>query len=175
MTIPAPKFREIIFLLLYSSDLADAEPSAVVDLLSKELKVAKSHIRNGYDRLSAVKSKQDEIDALISAETHSYDFKRIHTVERNILRLGVYEMLHDDSIPPKVAITEAMRLGKKFGTPASVAFINAIMDHLYKLSIGEPSNAQEVSNALDELVEQEKIAAEQHDNPDSDSDEQELE
>jgi len=172
MTLPIKKFREITFLLLYSADMSDAESSDMIDMLSKELKVSKSHIRKALDQMSIVKAKQDEIDALIATETHSYEFKRIHTVERNILRLGVYEMIFDDKIPPKVAITEAMRLGKKFGTPASVAFINAIMDHLYKLNQGESSDPEEVAKTLDELVEDDKLA-EQIELPDPDEQEPE--
>jgi len=158
MTLPIKKFREVVFLLLYSTDMSDAESSDMIEMLSKELKISKSHIRKAYDQMILVKAKQAEIDALVAAETVSYEFKRIHTVERNILRLGLYELLHNDEIPPKVAITEAMRLGKKFGTPASVAFINAIMDHLYKLNQGETSDLKDVNKALDELVEDDKRA-----------------
>lgn len=175
MTFPAHKLREIVFLLLYSSDLAEGDSEALTELLSQQLKVAKSHIRKGIERMSEIQSRQKDIDALISKETHSYEFKRIHSVERNLLRVGVYELLYDEEIPPKVAISEAMRLAKKFGTPASVAFINAIMDHLYKLSIGEKSNKEEVAEALNELVIQEEIAEKQHDNPDVDPKKSELE
>jgi len=172
MTLPIKKTREIIFLFLYSTDLAEAEPEDVIELLSKELKVSKSHLRKAYEQMNVVRAKQDEIDAMITAETRSYEFKRIYSVERNILRLGIYEMLFDDKIPPKVAITEAMRLGKKFGTPASVAFINAIMDHLYKLNQGEASSSEEVSLALEELVENDK-RAEEIELPDPDEQESE--
>lgn len=160
MTLPIKKFREVVFLLLYSTDLSGDESNELIELLSKELKVSKKYIRDASERRKLVLSKQAEIDAQIAKETHSYEFKRIYSIERNILRLGVYEMLYDDQVPPKVAIAEAMRLGKKFGTPASVAFINAIMDHLFKLDQGESSDLQEVTKTLDELVEDDKRAEE---------------
>jgi len=158
MTLPIKKFREVIFLLLYCSDLSGDESEGLIEMLSKELKVSKKHVREAGSKMRLVKAKQPEIDAQIASETHSYEFKRIYSIERNILRLGLYEMLYDDTVPPKVAIAEAMRLGKKFGTPASVAFINAIMDHLYKLDQGESPDPQEVAKTLDQLVEDEKQA-----------------
>jgi transcription antitermination factor NusB len=53
-----------------------------------------------------------------------------HT-DRNILRVGVFEMLFMNDIPPKVSIDEAVELGKKFGTEESGAFINGILDNIY--------------------------------------------
>jgi len=158
MALPIKKFREVVFLLLYCTDLSGEQSNELIEMLSKELKVSKRHIREASERMKSVQEKQVEIDAQIAAETHSYEFKRIYSIERNILRLGVFEMLYDEEVPPKVAITEAMRLGKKFGTPASVAFINAIMDHLYKLDLGESSDPQQVTKTLDELVEDEMRA-----------------
>ena len=65
-----------------------------------------------------------------------YDIDRIHSVERNVLRLGIYELFFDPEIPPKVAIAEAIRMSKKFGTPESVSYVNAIMDNIYKRKQG---------------------------------------
>ncbi len=51
-------------------------------------------------------------------------------VDRNVMRIAVYEMLYCDDIPPKVSINEAVDIGKKFGTQESGAFINGIMDSI---------------------------------------------
>ena len=134
-------------------DVSDDEKIIIAD----ELITCISRIEDLEEELKKIKKQfKDDIDEQIAKETHSYEFKRIYSIERNILRLGVYEMLYDDQVPPKVAIAEAMRLGKKFGTPASVAFINAIMDHLYKLDQGESPDPQEVTKTLTELVEDDK-------------------
>ena len=69
---------------------------------------------------------------MISETSLSYDLDRIHSVERNVLRLGIYELFYETEIPPKVAIAESIRLSKKFGTPESVSYVNAIIDNLYK-------------------------------------------
>jgi N utilization substance protein B len=52
-------------------------------------------------------------------------------VDRNILRIAIYEILHRKDVPPKVSIDEAVDLGKRYGTEESSAFINGILDHIY--------------------------------------------
>ena len=86
---------------------------------------AEAHSKEIQDKLS-------EIDQMISETAKEYEFDRIPRVERNLLRLGVYEIYFSKTVPPKVAITEAIRLAKKFSSAESGSFINAILDALYK-------------------------------------------
>ncbi len=172
--------REAAFLLLYCLDLSAPEEQELVKLVSHELKVAKSQIKFCLAKVRNIQIHQKEIDDKIKNAALSYQFDRIHWIERNILRLGLYEMLYDDDIPAKVAISEAIRLGKKFGTPASIAFINAIMDHLYKLSIGGTTDSAAIEKSIEHLITQDEIVQdtiEQNDTPSSpaDSDEKETE
>nr|NGX48373.1 hypothetical protein [Chlamydiota bacterium] len=60
-----------------------------------------------------------------------YELERISRIERSILRLGLYELLYTD-LPDKVAITEAIRLTRKFATAEGGAFVNALLDAIYK-------------------------------------------
>lgn len=69
---------------------------------------------------------------MITEHSTSYEFERIPRIERNVLRLGVYEIMYDSDIPPKVAIAEAIRLTRKFATPESATFVNAILDSILK-------------------------------------------
>ncbi len=71
-----------------------------------------------------------EIDALISKFTANYDLHRIAVVDRNILRVGMYEMLHCADVPPVVCINEAIEVAKKFGSEESGRFVNGILDRL---------------------------------------------
>jgi transcription antitermination protein NusB len=75
-----------------------------------------------------------------------------------VLRLALYEMLHDDQIPPKVAIAEAIRLSRKFSTPESSSFINAILDAIYKSSQGEQANVKQMSASVEALIKSEELA-----------------
>jgi N utilization substance protein B len=71
---------------------------------------------------------RDEADACIVKHAQNWDLHRIAAVDRNILRLAIYEMLHRDDIPPVVSINEAVDIAKKFSTQDSGKFVNGILD-----------------------------------------------
>lgn len=73
---------------------------------------------------------REAIDALITSASEHWRIERMSLVDRNVLRIAIYEMLHCPDIPPKVSINEAVELGKAFGTGDSSAFINGILDHI---------------------------------------------
>ena len=70
----------------------------------------------------------EELDALIRKYAQNWKLERIAVVDRNILRLAIYEMLHRDDIPPVVSINEAVDIAKKFSTEDSGKFVNGILD-----------------------------------------------
>ena len=70
------------------------------------------------------------IDEIIVRFSEHWRIKRMSTIDRNILRLAIYELLYLSNIPPPVTINEAVELGKKFGTEESGAFINGILDKI---------------------------------------------
>jgi N utilization substance protein B len=82
--------------------------------------------------LEGIEAHQAEIDLLIEERAEGWRLERLHAVDRNILRLAIYELLYRDDVPPEVAIDEAVELAKKYGTERSPAFINGILDHIYK-------------------------------------------
>lgn len=132
MSLPQQKFREIVFQILYASDFGCEEKDEVVSFLMPVLKATKSGIKLASERAASIAEHISELDELIAKKSVSYDFNRISRVERNVLRLGLFELIHDPGIPPKVAIHEAVRLCRKFGTRESAHFINAILDGIYK-------------------------------------------
>lgn len=132
MAVPQQKFRELVFQLLYSGDMEPQDEKEIRELLMRELRVTKRVVREGQVRVEAIVQKQAELDALIEKTATEYTFDRIPSVERNVLRIGLFELLFDEAIPPKVAISEGMRLSRKFSTPESSSFINAVMDSVYK-------------------------------------------
>ena len=71
---------------------------------------------------------RDEADELIKKHRINWELHRIAAVDRNILRLAIYEMLHRDDIPPVVSINEAVDIAKKFSTQDSGKFVNGILD-----------------------------------------------
>lgn len=73
---------------------------------------------------------RDAIDEKIKHYAKNWDLHRMAVVDRNILRLAIYEMLHRDDIPPVVSINEAVDIAKKFSTPDSGKFVNGILDKI---------------------------------------------
>jgi N utilization substance protein B len=77
-------------------------------------------------------SRHLEVDKLIAQYAEHWEIERMAVVDRNILRLAVYELLDHPSVPPKVAINEAIEIAKKFGTRESGRFINGILDRVHR-------------------------------------------
>jgi N utilization substance protein B len=74
---------------------------------------------------------KSEIDDLLTSASEHWRLERMSVVDRNVLRIAVFEMLHCADIPPKVSINEAIEMGKTFGSVESGAFINGVLDHLF--------------------------------------------
>jgi N utilization substance protein B len=132
MTLPQQKFREIVLLLLYSHDFSDGDEEDSSALVMQELKVSKKYLLQAQELRRSIESKFEELDQRIKETATSYEFERIPRIERNILRLGAYELLYSPQIPGKVAISEAIRLSRKFASPESATFVNAVLDAIYK-------------------------------------------
>lgn len=76
---------------------------------------------------------QLEIDTYIAEYATHWSVEQMTLVDRNILRIGIYEILHNrDDVPPKVAINEAIELAKNYGGPSSGKFVNGILGAMYK-------------------------------------------
>lgn len=80
--------------------------------------------------LGVLKNK-DDIDTLIEQYSNNWKVRRMACVDRNVLRLAVWELLYCEDIPSKVSINEAIDIGKKFGSTESGAFINGILDSIH--------------------------------------------
>ena len=87
--------------------------------------------------VNGVIAEQTAIDEKISRYTANYELKRISAVDRNILRMAIYEMLFCNDVPPIVAINEAIDIAKKFGTEESGKFVNGVLDRV-KLDLDRP-------------------------------------
>ena len=113
---------------LFQIEMIQDDSTEAVELFCKHFGVSKS-VRPFFLRLvEGVKEFQHEIDELIERFSENWKISRMSRVDRNVLRLAVYELLHCHDIPPKVSINEAIDLAKRFGTEDSGAFINGILD-----------------------------------------------
>src|SRR3989338_2745881 len=98
--------------------------------------------------LAGVIAKKDDIDLVISKAAPEWPLERIAPVDRNILRLGLYELLFADrsQVPAKVAINEAIELAKTFGGDSSGRFVNGVLGAIYK-ELGEPGKDEQVKKS----------------------------
>ena len=78
------------------------------------------------------KHQQEQIDKRIAESTEHWDLERLAVVDKNILRLAVYELLFEPGVPGKVTINEAIEIAKKFGTRESSRFINGVLDRIHR-------------------------------------------
>ena len=84
--------------------------------------------------ISGVTKNCTEIDKLITDAAPEWPLEQISTIDKTILRIAIYEILHSDEVPPKVAINEAVELGKTFGGENSSKFINGVLGTVYRAS-----------------------------------------
>jgi len=131
--------REIAVQFLYQHDLNGGErDEAIRYFWLTQPDVAAGPRAFGEELIRGVTDNQTIIDAKISQYTEHWGISRIAAVDRNILRLAIYEMLFRDDIPPVVSINEAVELAKKFSTRESGAFVNGILDKL-KFDLPRPA------------------------------------
>jgi N utilization substance protein B len=104
----------------------------VVALVKEEF--APSFDDGGYveQQVQTIVDRLPEIDEIIKTFTPNWTLDTMTIVDRNILRLGVYELRFDEAIPSKVAINEAIEIGKKFGGEASGKFVNGVLGAIVK-------------------------------------------
>ncbi len=131
--------RECALKILYQKDVRNS----AVDLLYEQYwqieEEADTEVKEfarllvfGIDRNLA------DIDKKISQYATNWQLKRMAIIDRNILRLGVFELLFAADIPPKVAINEAVELAKKYGDLESSKFVNGILDKIHKTEVNKP-------------------------------------
>lgn len=122
--------REQALQLLYQFDVVEDDPVAIMRRFWESEPADPDDVAFARKLANAVRSRQEEIDALITTASTNWKIHRMSYVDRNVLRLGVAEFLAFDDIPPMVSMNEAIELGKKFGTTESGGFINGILDRV---------------------------------------------
>ncbi len=100
---------------------------------------------NGFveAKVKGVVDNQDKIDPLINKYATEWPLEQITIVDRNVLRIGAYELLMEDDIPPKVAINEAIEIAKTFGGQSSGKFVNGVLGAMYKNELNEEEDKKE--------------------------------
>ena len=130
--------RELALQFLYQLDLLG---DGVLDDLAGFLRLEESDAQTCRFARRIVEGTCEHrasIDETIQQVAQNWQISRMAVIDRNVLRLATYELLHCDDIPPKVAINEAIELGKRYSTANSGAFINGILDKIKNTRLTPP-------------------------------------
>lgn len=120
--------REIVLQILYEDDLNPDRNLATVDqFLVRRLNQEKELVDFARELLAGVRRNRGELDRLLTERADNWSLDRMAVTDRNVLRLGAYEILYSDT-PQRVAINEAVELAKRFGARQSPQFVNGILD-----------------------------------------------
>lgn len=120
--------REIALQVLYQKELNCIEVEEGLNLFRNNFEVLKGAMDFSERIVKGVEQHREDLDQVIEHYSSNWKVDRMAHVDRTILRIATYELLYCDDIPPRVAINEAIDIGKKYGSEDSGAFINGILD-----------------------------------------------
>jgi len=126
------KSRELAMQALFCMDVLKNESDDIIRRLAEMLDLKPDSHAFYLTLIKGVLENRPRIDSLIELFSSNWKISRMGCVDRNILRIGTYELLFCPDIPPKVSINEAVDIGKLYGTEESGAFINGILDGIYQ-------------------------------------------
>ena len=127
------KSRELALQFLFSHDFqehvnAPESVEANFDRFCLFFDVDQKALPYGHRLVAGIHGCRDAIDKILADHSHNWRVERMSSVDRNILRIAVYEMQYVDDAPAQVAINEALEIAKRYSIDESVAFINGILD-----------------------------------------------
>ena len=134
MTGERRKARELTLQVLYEIDLTGHASDRVMARTIEENSLTPEGVDFARELLEGVISKREKIDEQIRHFATAWPLDQMSIVDRNILRLAIYELLHNNKVPVKVAINEAVELAKSFGADSSPRFINGVLSSISNLT-----------------------------------------
>jgi transcription antitermination protein NusB len=127
------KAREIAIQVLYEVDSVNhSAETALTNILSR-VEVSEDVVEFARELINGVIQHREELDQNIRDFAPAWPLDQISIIDRNILRLAIFEILHDNKIPVKVAINEAVELAKTFGSDNSSRFVNGVLGSVSNL------------------------------------------
>jgi len=126
------KSREIVLQTLYFVDNLSFNKEESWKKVTSKFKAGRTVLDYSNLLYKGIKEKEKEIDRKINKYAKDWKIERMNIVDKNIMRIAIYEMLYVEEIPYRVAIDEALELAKKYSTDRAKKFINGILDKVAK-------------------------------------------
>ena len=124
--------RELALKFLYQTEFNSNSPDSELNSFCERANVSEEIQDFTQTLIKNIFIHKKEVDGLLKKISANWIPDRMAMIDKNILRLGICELLFDSTTPPKVVINEAVEIAKKFGTEESPDFINGILDKVYK-------------------------------------------
>ena len=133
------KSRILAVQLAYGCELSENSAENLLETCFTEKNFQKESVQKYSLQLVKITQLEiDKIDNIIENNSKNWEIKRIALTDKMVLRIAIAEMLHIKDVPQKVSISEAVEISKVFGTKESGAFVNGILDAVYKkINIGK--------------------------------------
>jgi transcription antitermination protein NusB len=127
--MPATRRKSRILALqaLYEIDSVSREPDTVIERALHEVEITQENSDFLRELVNGTVRNKEEIDKQIRTLAPTWPIDQLAMVDRNILRLAIFEILYDNKVPVKVAVNEAVELAKTFGSENSAKFINGVL------------------------------------------------
>lgn len=145
--------RELALQFLYQLDLRGPSAGAERDAFLRDEEGDREARSFAKARIDGVIETRSELDRAIQEVAQNWDISRMAVVDRNVLRIATFELLYCKDIPPKVAINEAIEIGKRFSTSNSGAFINGILDKIKSQRVDKTGGRETAPRASEDAGE----------------------
>lgn len=132
------RLRELALQVLYQIEITKQSPYKALEESKRNFYPDEEEDEFAKRIVLGVAQHQQEIDRLIEGYAEHWRLDRMAIVDRNILRMAIFELLYCEDVPPKVTLNEAIDLGKRYGTEESGSFINGILDRIQNQVIRKP-------------------------------------
>lgn len=134
--------REAALKALYQVDVRpDLTEQELDGVLASEAR-AEDALAFARELVKGTREHMADIDREVEAVAHNWNLKRMAVIDRNVIRLGAFELIHRPDIPPAVAINEAVVMAKKYSTKDSGSFVNGILDKIHQRRHGARAGAR---------------------------------
>jgi transcription antitermination factor NusB len=130
---PRSKARELALCILYQIEISKRSSDQLLHSYLQTYPQKQEIIDFSKVLMEGVIKNLAFLDSLIKKYARNWEIERMAIIDRNILRIGIFELIFLESVPPKVSINEAIELAKKFGDTDSPRFVNGILDKIYRL------------------------------------------
>ena len=126
---------------LYEYDIAHHDVAEVLRRRAEDHKLGPRVVAYADELVRGVLAHLDQIDEAIQSVAHEWPLAQMARIDKNVLRLAIYEILYNNAVPAKAAINEAVELAKTFGSETSSRFVNGVLGTIFLRSQGAPASS----------------------------------